>query len=92
MFGDEVLKFLAERMRHSIRGGDIAARAGGDEFPPPCPLRRWGIPPTWPHQWHFPCGSSCSMGDRAQELFQRVKADYAKTAQAIQTFREEAGG
>lgn len=32
------------------------------------------------------------MGDRAQELFQRVKADYAKTAQAIQTFREEAGG
>ena len=62
---------------------------------PPCPPRRWGIPPTWPHQWHFPCGSSCStldMGDRAQELFQRVKADYAKTAQAIQTFREEAGG
>ena len=32
MFGDEVLKFLAERMRHSIRGGDIAARVGGDEF------------------------------------------------------------
>ncbi len=32
MFGDEVLKFLAERLRHSIRGGDIAARVGGDEF------------------------------------------------------------
>ncbi len=32
MFGDQVLKFLAERMRHSIRGGDIAARVGGDEF------------------------------------------------------------
>lgn len=32
------------------------------------------------------------MGDQAQELFQRVKADYAKTAQAIQAFREEAGG
>ena len=32
------------------------------------------------------------MGDRAQELFQRVKVDYAKTAQAIQAFREEAGG
>ena len=32
MFGDQVLKFLAERMRRSIRGGDIAARAGGDEF------------------------------------------------------------
>ena len=27
-----MLKFLAERMRHSIRGGDIAARVGGDEF------------------------------------------------------------
>ena len=32
MFGDQVLKFIAERMRHSIRGGDIAARVGGDEF------------------------------------------------------------
>lgn len=32
MFGDEVLKFLADRMRRSIRGGDIAARVGGDEF------------------------------------------------------------
>ncbi len=32
MFGDEVLKFLAERLRRSIRGGDIAARVGGDEF------------------------------------------------------------
>lgn len=32
MFGDQVLKYLAERMRHSIRGGDIAARVGGDEF------------------------------------------------------------
>ena len=32
MFGDQVLKFLAERMRHGIRGGDIAARVGGDEF------------------------------------------------------------
>lgn len=32
MFGDEVLKFLADRLRRSIRGGDIAARVGGDEF------------------------------------------------------------
>lgn len=32
LFGDEVLKFLAERLRRSIRGGDIAARVGGDEF------------------------------------------------------------
>ncbi|MBD5134315.1 MAG: diguanylate cyclase [Clostridiales bacterium] len=32
LFGDEALKFLADRLRHSIRGGDIAARVGGDEF------------------------------------------------------------
>ncbi len=32
LFGDEVLKFLADRLRYSIRGGDIAARVGGDEF------------------------------------------------------------
>jgi len=32
MFGDQVLKYIADRMRHSIRGGDIAARVGGDEF------------------------------------------------------------
>ncbi len=32
IFGDEVLKFLAEKLRESIRGADIAARVGGDEF------------------------------------------------------------
>ncbi|WP_300414443.1 diguanylate cyclase [uncultured Oscillibacter sp.] len=31
-FGDQVLVHLAEKLRQSIRGGDIAARAGGDEF------------------------------------------------------------
>ena len=31
-FGDEVLKFLAAKVRDSIRGADIAARVGGDEF------------------------------------------------------------
>ncbi|MCI9119970.1 MAG: diguanylate cyclase [Oscillibacter sp.] len=31
-FGDRVLIHLADRLRQSIRGGDIAARAGGDEF------------------------------------------------------------
>ena len=31
-------------------------------------------------------------GAQTQELFQRVKADYVQTAQAIQAFREEAGG
>ena len=31
-FGDEVLKFLAEKIHESIRGADIAARVGGDEF------------------------------------------------------------
>lgn len=31
-------------------------------------------------------------GARAQELFQRVKEDYAQTAQAIQAFREGTGG
>ena len=30
--GDEVLIHLAGRLRQSIRGGDIAARVGGDEF------------------------------------------------------------
>ena len=31
-FGDRVLIHLADKLRQSIRGGDIAARAGGDEF------------------------------------------------------------
>ena len=31
-FGDKVLIHLADRLRQTIRGGDIAARAGGDEF------------------------------------------------------------
>ena len=31
-FGDRVLVHLADRLRQTIRGGDIAARAGGDEF------------------------------------------------------------
>ena len=32
MFGDEVLKHMAEKLRQSVRGSDIAARVGGDEF------------------------------------------------------------
>ncbi|MCI8631188.1 MAG: diguanylate cyclase [Firmicutes bacterium] len=32
MFGDEVLKHAAERIKHSIRNADIASRMGGDEF------------------------------------------------------------
>ena len=31
-FGDDVLKFLAAKIHDSIRGADIAARVGGDEF------------------------------------------------------------
>ena len=30
--GDELLMVLARRVRHSLRGGDLAARLGGDEF------------------------------------------------------------
>lgn len=32
MFGDEVLKCVARRIRKNVRRGDIAARIGGDEF------------------------------------------------------------
>ncbi len=32
MFGDQVLKYLANKLRESIRGNDVAARVGGDEF------------------------------------------------------------
>ncbi len=32
MFGDKVLIHMAEQLRRSTRGGDIAARVGGDEF------------------------------------------------------------
>ena len=32
IFGDNVLRFLAAKLCESIRGGDIAARVGGDEF------------------------------------------------------------
>ena len=32
LFGDNVLKFVAEKLRKSIRSTDLAARVGGDEF------------------------------------------------------------
>lgn len=32
MFGDQVLKFVAENLRRCVRGSDICCRIGGDEF------------------------------------------------------------
>ncbi|MEC4175076.1 diguanylate cyclase [Adlercreutzia sp. R21] len=31
-FGDKVLQHFAERLQESVRGGDVVARVGGDEF------------------------------------------------------------
>ena len=32
IFGDHVLEYMAGNLRRSVRGGDIVARVGGDEF------------------------------------------------------------
>lgn len=32
MFGDQVLQHIARKIQNSVRGGDVAARVGGDEF------------------------------------------------------------
>ena len=48
--GDAVLVLVAELLRHTLRGGDIAARWGGDEFVallPGAPISRARA--TWPN-------------------------------------------
>lgn len=32
IFGDRVLKYMSDNLRKTVRGGDIVARVGGDEF------------------------------------------------------------
>ena len=54
--GDQLLKVVAERLRHTLRGSDTVARVGGDEFFLICPQLSTGL-------------QALSMAERVLETF-----------------------